>query len=78
MKSMKYSDEITKMATVPQAIERYKISRKTLMKYAEQYNALVRFGRSVRIDIEQFDAGIEYKQTAEIITANDGTKWMKI
>lgn len=58
MKNMQYSDEITKMATVPQAIERYKISRKTLMKYAEKYNALVKFGRSVRIDTERFDAGL--------------------
>ena len=78
MNKMQHSDEITKLATVPQAMERYKISRNTLMKYAEQYNALVKFGKSVRIDIEKFDAGIEYKQTAEIITANDGTKWMKI
>ncbi len=58
MNILNYSDEITKMATVPQAIERYKISRKTLMKYAGKYDALVRFGRSVRIDIEKFDAGI--------------------
>jgi hypothetical protein len=51
------------MATVPQAIERYKVSRLTLMKYAEQYNALVRFGRSVRIDIEKFEAGISAVST---------------
>ena len=59
MNVLNYSDEITKMATVPQAIERYKISRRTLMKYADKYDALVRFGRSVRIDIEKFDRGIE-------------------
>lgn len=58
MNILNYSDEITKMATVPQAIERYKISRKTLMKYAKKYDALVRFGRSVRVDIKKFDAGI--------------------
>jgi len=52
VKSKKFSNEIFKMATVPQAIERYKISRKTLMKYAEQYGALVRFGRSVCIDVD--------------------------
>ena len=60
MKRMNYSDEITKLATVPQAIERYKISRKTLMKYATQYDALVRFGRSVRIDIEKFDEKLNH------------------
>lgn len=59
MNVLNYSDEITKMATVPQAIERYKISRRALMKYADKYDALVRFGRSVRIDIEKFDGGIE-------------------
>ena len=59
MRKMQYSADITKFATVPQAIERYKISRRTLMKYAESYKALVRFGRSVRIDIERFDKGIE-------------------
>ena len=46
-------------ATAPQAQQRYKISRKTLMKYAEKYDAIVRFGRSVRINIEKFDIGIE-------------------
>ena len=56
---MQYSDLLTKMATVPQAIERYKISRKTLMKYATRYDAIVRFGRSVRIDIEKFDSGLD-------------------
>lgn len=63
MKNMNYSDEITKLATVPQAVERYKISRKTLMKYAKQYEAIVSFGRSVRIDIEKFDAGISAGST---------------
>ena len=58
MNKNSFSNDLSKMATVPQAIERYKVSRLTLMKYAEQYNALVRFGRSVRIDIEKFDAGI--------------------
>lgn len=69
MNILNYSDEITKMATVPQAIERYKISRKTLMKYADKYDALVRFGRSVRIDIEKFDAGISAAGTGNQVQA---------
>lgn len=69
MRNMQYSDAITKMSTVPQAIERYKISRKTLMKYAEKYDALVRFGRSVRIDIERFDAGIAADSTGSNVQA---------
>ena len=59
MQKNNFSTELSKLATVPQAIDRYKISRLTLMKYAEQYDALVRFGRSVRIDIPKFDEGIE-------------------
>ncbi len=55
MNKCQFSDQVIKLATVPQAQQRYKISRRTLMKYAEQYNAIVRFGRSVRIDVEQFD-----------------------
>ncbi len=68
MNILNYSDEITKMATIPQAVERYKISRKTLMKYATKYDALIRFGRSVRIDIGKFDSGLE--KSAEKGAAN--------
>lgn len=65
MNKNSFSNDLSKMATVPQAIERYKVSRLTLMKFAEKYNALVRFGRSVRIDIEKFDAGIEEDKSKE-------------
>lgn len=54
-----FSDEIIKLATVPQAMERYKLSRGTLMKIAENENVIRRFGRSVRIDIEVLDKAIE-------------------
>jgi len=53
-----YSDTVTKLATVPQAVERYKISRNALMKIAEQEKAVRRFGRSVRIDIQILDRAI--------------------
>ncbi len=60
MNKNKFSNDIViKLATVQQAQERYKISRNTLMSFAKQYNAIVRFGRSVRIDIEKMDSGIE-------------------
>ena len=63
MKKNQFSNDIAvSLATVPQAQQRYKISRKTLMKYAEKYNAIVRFGRSVRIDIAKMDIGIEEKR----------------
>lgn len=57
-KSM-FSDEIIKLATVPQAIERYKLSRGTLMRIAENENAIRRFGKSVRIDVQVLDKAIE-------------------
>ncbi len=56
MQRNNFSSEISKLATVPQAQERYKISRKTVMKFAEENNAVVRFGKSVRIDCEKLDA----------------------
>lgn len=59
MNKMQYSDKISKLSTIPQAIDRYKISRGTLMKYAEECGAIVRFGKSVRIDIEKFDKNLE-------------------
>lgn len=58
MNNNNFSDDLSKLATVKQAIDRYKVSRLTLMKYAEMYDAVIRFGKSVRIDIEKFDAGI--------------------
>lgn len=54
-----FSDEIIKLATVPQAMERYKLSRGTLMRIAENENVIRRFGRSVRIDVEVLDKAIE-------------------
>ena len=59
MQNNSFSAEISKLATVPQASDRYKISRKTLMKYAENAGAVVRFGKSVRINIEKMDALVD-------------------
>ena len=59
MQKNNFSTELSKLSTVPQAIDRYKISRLTLMKYAEHCDAVVRFGRSVRINIEKMDAYVD-------------------
>ena len=61
MNKSNFSDDLSKLATVKQGTERYKVSRGTLMKYADQFDALVRFGRSVRIDIEKFDNGLDQR-----------------
>ena len=58
MRKPNYSDTVTKLATVPQAVERYKLSRNTLMQIAERENAVRRFGRSVRIDVPAMDKAI--------------------
>ncbi len=58
MQKNNFTAEISKLSTVSQAMDRYKLSRLSIMKYADQFDALVRFGRSVRIDVEKFDAGI--------------------
>ena len=58
MNKPEYSDTITKLATVQQAVERYKLGRTKLMEIAENENAVRRFGRSVRIDVPAMDRAI--------------------
>lgn len=58
MNKPEYSNTITKLATIPQAVERYKLGRTKLMEIAESENAVRRFGRSVRIDIPAMDRAI--------------------
>lgn len=59
MNKPEYSNTITKLATIPQAVERYKLGRTKLMEIAENENAVRRFGRSVRIDVPVMDKAIE-------------------
>ena len=59
MNKASYSNSISKLATVEQAKDRYKLSRNLLMQIAENENAVRRFGRSVRIDIPVMDKAIE-------------------
>lgn len=59
MNKANFSDNVTRLATVPQAKERYKIGRTKLMQIAEDNNAVRRFGRSVRIDVLLMDKAIE-------------------
>lgn len=63
MYKLQCTDTITKYSTVPQAMERYKISRKTLMKYADDAGAVIRFGKSVRIDVDKLDSYISNTET---------------
>lgn len=58
MQKAKFSNDITKLATVPQSMERYKLSRSKLMEIAENEGAVRRFGRSVRVDVSILDRAI--------------------
>ncbi len=58
MNKASYSNNISKLATVEQAKERYKLSRNLLLDVAEKENAVRRFGRAVRIDIPAMDKAI--------------------
>lgn len=59
MNKASYSNNISKLATVNQARERYKLSRNLLMKIAEDNGAVYRIGRTVRLDIPKLDKAIE-------------------
>lgn len=58
MNKHSYSNNVSKLATVEQAKDRYKLSRNLLMQIAEDNGAVRRFGRSVRIDIPAMDKAI--------------------
>lgn len=58
MNKSNFSNNVTKLATVPQAVERYKLSRNTLMRIADDEKAVRRFGRAVRIDVQIMDKAI--------------------
>lgn len=58
MNKASYSNDISKLATVNQARERYKLSRNFLLKIAEDNGAVRRIGRAVRIDIPAMDKAI--------------------
>lgn len=58
MNKPSYTNKVVKLATFPMAMERYKLGRTALMQLAESENAIRRFGRSVRVDIEVLDKAI--------------------
>lgn len=58
MKKPQFNETLTKLGTIEQSRQRYKLSRNKLMEYAEKCGAIRRFGRSVRIDIETLDKAI--------------------
>lgn len=47
------------LATVKEAMKRYRVSRTTLMKIAKESKALRKIGKSVRIDIDVMDQYIK-------------------
>ncbi len=62
MRKNSFSEEITKLATVRQCQDRYKMSRYLIMKYSKEAGALIKVGtdnRVVRIDVPKFDKWLE-------------------
>lgn len=59
MNKASYSNNVSKLATVEQAKERYKLSRNLLIKIAEDNKAIRKFGRAVRIDVPVMDKAID-------------------
>lgn len=58
MQKANYTDNITKLATVKQAMERYKISRPTLYNLAKEHNSFVKIGKCTRIDCDTLDKAL--------------------
>lgn len=62
MNKPKYSDNVnatTKLCTVEQAKERYKLSKGLLMQVAEEAGAIRRIGRTLRLDVPAMDKALE-------------------
>lgn len=59
MNKAKYSTDVTKLATINMAKERYKLSRASAVKLAEENNALIHIGRCVRIDVQKLDKALD-------------------
>ena len=59
MNKPNYTASITKYATVKMATERYKLSKASVIKMAKKHHALIRIGRSVRIDIEKLEKALD-------------------
>lgn len=59
MNHSSYSADVSKLATIPMARDRYKLSRNALVKYANEANAVVKLGKSIRINITKMDMYID-------------------
>ena len=46
------------LINVPQGQARYGLSRPSVMKLAEEHDAVVRIGRTVRINVKKLDAAL--------------------
>ena len=55
MRKAIYVQAPVKYATVPEAMQRYRLGKNTLMNILRDTSALKRFGRVLRVDIESTD-----------------------
>lgn len=53
-----YKNEPTKLCTIDEACERYRLGKTMIRKIAEENNAIKHIGRCTRIDLEVMDKAI--------------------
>lgn len=59
MKRCDFKDTPTKLLTVAEARERYRLSENSIAKYAKLAGAYFKFGKSARIDMIRLDQYID-------------------
>ena len=62
-KISQYSNKPKKLATMQMMQEEYKYSKGLINQIAEEANAIIRVGRTVRFDVEKFNKTLEEKYT---------------
>ena len=62
-KISQYSNKPKKQATVEMMQEEYKYSKGLIIRIAKEANAIIRVGRTTRIDVEKFDKVLAEKYT---------------
>lgn len=63
MNKPQYSNKPKKLATMQMMQEEYKYSKGLINQIAEEANAIIRVGRTVRFDVEKFNKTLEEKYT---------------
>ena len=63
MNKPQYTNKPKKLATVQMMQEEYKYGKNLIYQIAKEANAIIRVGRTTRIDVEKFDKVLAEKYT---------------